>query len=86
MISELVAESLEDLDMDAAPPCEMILSRARKCGNPAVIRLYVSCPLCHKEGYTFLCQHCYHIVRTPDRDPAPHCMQCGNYDFTWSIT
>lgn len=80
MSSETVeAVSLEDIDLDKAPPCAINKRDGTWwCPNPGIYQVLFVCP-CRKEVH-FICEEHIEKVNSVDWE----CITCGA-DITWKI-
>ena len=68
--------SLEGIDLEGAPPCEMVKPGRKLCGAPSVMRVRVSCA-CGEVRLRFVCAECFKHIG----DVITMC--CGSRVYTW---
>jgi hypothetical protein len=80
-MSTAVAEVTElDIDLEAAPPCE-IEQFFMKCGNPSAFRVRFTCP-CGTEKVRFICEECMRELRAGNI----YCPKCHGTDYAWRMS
>lgn len=75
-VRTLEVVSLEGIDLDGTPPCEMTIPGRKLCGKPSFMRVQVTCS-CGTVRLRFVCKSCY-----------PHLgslitMCCGSREYSW---
>lgn len=61
---DIEVTALDELDLDAVPPCEIIFvnrvtGHQFECGKPSVIRMHMACGRCSRSSTRFMCRQCY---------------------------